>query len=121
MVGAGFDARIVARLNYRTKRVLGRGAFTYPVLKTLAEGPRSFDVELDGRRFEASWVILSFASRYGGSFVLTRDAGVGRDHLIAVVIDARSRLGIAGHALSLALGRLHGPDRRGRPASTSCR
>ena len=112
MVGAGFDARIVARLNYRTKRVLGRGAFTYPVLKTLTEGPRSFDIELDGRRFEASWVILTFASRYGGSFVLTRDTGVGHDHLIAVVIDARSRLGIAGHALSVALGRLTNPQTR---------
>jgi diacylglycerol kinase (ATP) len=112
MTGAGFDARIVARLNYRTKRVLGRGAFTYPVLKTLTEGPRSFDIELDGRRFEASWVILTFASRYGGSFVLTRDTGVGHDHLIAVVIDARSRLGIAGHALSLALGRLTNPQTR---------
>jgi diacylglycerol kinase family enzyme len=106
MAGAGFDARIVTRLNYRTKRVLGRGAYTYPVIKTLAEGARLFDVELDGRRFEASWVILSFASRYGGSFVLTKDACVGRDTLIAVVIEARSRFALAGHALSLALGRL---------------
>ncbi len=81
MAGAGFDARIVTRLNYRTKRVLGRGAYTYPVIKTLAEGARLFDVELDGRRFEASWVILSFASRYGGSFVLTKDAGVGARYL----------------------------------------
>jgi diacylglycerol kinase family enzyme len=112
MTGAGFDARIVARLNYRTKRVLGRGAFTYPVLKTLTERPRAFDIELDGRRFDASWVILTFASRYGGSFVLTRDTGVGHDHLIAVVIEARSRLGIAGHALSLALGRLTNPQTR---------
>jgi diacylglycerol kinase family enzyme len=112
MAGAGFDARIVARLNYRTKRTLGRGAYTYPVLKTLAEGPQFFDVELDGRRFEASWVILTFASRYGGSFVLTRDTGVGRGPLIAVVVEARSRFAIAGHALSLALGRLANPVTR---------
>jgi diacylglycerol kinase (ATP) len=112
MTGAGFDARIVAQLNYRTKRALGRGAYTYPVIKTFTEGPRSFDVELDGRRFEASWVILTFASRYGGSFVLTRDTRVGHDHLVAVVMDARSRLGIAGCAMALALGRLTHPQRR---------
>jgi diacylglycerol kinase family enzyme len=106
MVGAGFDARIVARLNYRSKRVLGRAAYGYPVLKTLAEGVRHFDVELDGRRFEASWLILSFASRYGGSFILTRETGVGHDSLIAVVIEARSRLAIARSTMSLALGRL---------------
>jgi diacylglycerol kinase family enzyme len=110
MVGAGFDARIVARLNYRTKRALGRGAYGYPVLRTLAEGVQHFDVELDGRRFEASWVILSFASRYGGSFVLTRETGVGRDSLIAIVIEARSRFAIATRAVSMALGRLGNPQ-----------
>jgi diacylglycerol kinase family enzyme len=112
MTGAGFDARIVRRLNYRTKRVLGRGAYTYPVLKTLAEGAHVFDVDLDGRRFEASWIILTFASRYGGSFVLTRDTGVGRESLTAVVVEARSRFAIARSALSLALGRLAVPDMR---------
>ena len=112
MLGAGFDARVVARLNYRTKRTFGRGAYTYPVLKTLAEGPRVFDVELDGRRFEASWVILSFASRYGSSFVLTRDAGFGGDVLVAVVMEARSSFGIVGCAMSLALGWLAKPETR---------
>ena len=110
MVGAGFDARIVARLNFRTKRALGRGAYGYPVLRTLAEGVQHFDVELDGRRFEASWLILSFASRYGGSFVLTRETGVGRDSLIAIVIEARSRFAIATRAVSMALGRLGNPQ-----------
>ena len=93
MTGAGFDARIVSRLNYRTKRAFGRGAYAYPILRTLAEGPQVFDVELDGRRFEASWVILSFASRYGGSFMLTRDTGVGCNRLIAVVVEARLAFG----------------------------
>lgn len=106
MVGAGFDARIVARLNYRAKRVLGRGAYGYPVLRTLAEGVRHFDVDLDGRRFEASWLILSFASRYGGSFMLTRETSVGLDGMIAVVVEARSRFAIARSAVSMALGRL---------------
>jgi len=112
MVGAGFDARIVARLNYRTKRVLGRAAYGYPVIKTLAEGTRNFDVELDGRRLEASWLILTLASRYGGSFVLTRETRVGHDSLIAVVVEARSRTAIARSAIALALGRLGNPETR---------
>ncbi|HVZ04124.1 diacylglycerol/lipid kinase family protein [Hyphomicrobium sp.] len=110
MVGAGFDARVVSRLNYRTKRALGRTAYTYPVLKTLAEGPRFFDVDLDGRAFEASWLILTFASRYGGSFVLTRETSIGGDRLIAVVIEARSRFALAAHALALGRGTLGDPS-----------
>jgi diacylglycerol kinase family enzyme len=112
MVGAGFDARIVECLNYRTKRALGRGAYFYPVLKALAEGPRFFDVELDGQRFDASWIILTFASRYGGSFTLTRDTGVGHDQLLAVVFQAGSRFAITHNAISLALGRLARPETR---------
>jgi len=112
MVGAGFDAHIVGRLNYRTKRVLGRGAYTVPVLRTLAERPRIFDVDLDGRHFEASWLILAFANRYAGSFRLSRDGGVGGDQLIAVVIEARSRTAMVSHVLSLALGRLVNPETR---------
>ena len=75
-VGAGFDARIVAKLNYRTKRTFGRGAYVYPVLKTLAEGPR-FRCRARRPRFEASWVILSFATRYGSLFRLPRKPGWG--------------------------------------------
>lgn len=110
MVGAGFDARIVARLNYRTKRVLGRSAYAFPVIKTLSEGVRHFDVELDGRRFEASWLILTFASRYGGSFVLTRETRVGQGRLIAIVIEGGSRSAIAKAAIALARGRLGHPE-----------
>jgi diacylglycerol kinase family enzyme len=92
--------------------VLGRAAYAFPILRTLAEGSRLFDVELDGRRFDASWVILSFASRYGGSFTLTRETAVGHDRLMAIVIQARSRFGLAGAASSLALGRLASENSR---------
>ncbi|SFV33952.1 diacylglycerol/lipid kinase family protein [Hyphomicrobium facile] len=112
MLGAGFDARVVAKLSYRTKRAFGRGAYVYPVIRTFAEAHPVFDVELDGRRFEASWVILSFATRYGSLFTLAPDAGVGRDTLIAVVMEAGSRRAIGANLLSLALGWLARPETR---------
>jgi diacylglycerol kinase (ATP) len=112
MLGAGFDARVVSKLNYRTKRAFGRGAYVYPVIKTLAEGPRIFDVELDGRRFDASWAILSFSTRYGSLFKLAPDAGVGRDTLMAVVMEAGSRLAMATNAFSLAMGWVAHPETR---------
>ncbi|WP_291159073.1 diacylglycerol kinase family protein [Hyphomicrobium sp.] len=112
MLGAGFDARVVAKLSYRTKRAFGRGAYVYPVIKTFAEAHPVFDVELDGRRFEASWVILSFAIRYGSVFTLAPDAGVGRDTLVAVVMEAGTRRAIGANLLSLALGWLARPETR---------
>lgn len=112
MLGAGFDARVVSKLSYRTKRVFGRGAYVYPVISALAGAHPIFDVELDGRRFDASWVILSFATRYGSLFTLAPDAGLGRDTLIAVVMEAGSRRAIGANLLSLALGWLARPDTR---------
>lgn len=112
MLGAGFDARVVAKLSYRTKRAFGRGAYVYPVLKTLVEGPRRFDVELDGRRFEASWAILSFASRYASVFELAPEAGLGRDRLMAVVMEAGTRLETAANLISLAFGWIARPETR---------
>jgi diacylglycerol kinase family enzyme len=112
MLGAGFDASVIGKLNYRTKRAFGRGAYLYPVIKTLAEGPTVFDIELDGQRFDASWAILSFSTRYGSLFKLAPEAGIGRDTLTAVVMEAGSRLATAANLLSLALGWLARPDMR---------
>jgi diacylglycerol kinase (ATP) len=112
MLGAGFDARVIAKLNYRSKRAWGRGAYVYPVLRTLAEAPRRFDVELDGRRFEASWAILSFATRYASMFELAPDAGVGSDRMMAVVMEAGTRIETATNLVSLAFGWIARPETR---------
>ncbi|MEQ1670508.1 MAG: diacylglycerol kinase family protein, partial [Hyphomicrobium sp.] len=109
MVGAGYDARIVNGLNYKTKRLIARAAYTAPVLKTLAHGAERFDVDVDGRRFEASWVIVTRASHYGGSFTLTRATQMGADPMIAIVIDAKSRFALLHASTALGLGRLGDP------------
>ncbi|MBX9684059.1 MAG: diacylglycerol kinase [Hyphomicrobium sp.] len=112
MVGAGFDGRVVAALNYRSKRIFGRAAYSVPVLRALGHGAEAFDVVLDGERFEASWIIVTRASHYGGQFVLTRDTGVGRAPLIAIIIAARTRLELIAAALALPLGRMIDASKR---------
>jgi diacylglycerol kinase (ATP) len=114
MVGAGFDAAIVNGLNYTTKRLLARAAYTAPVTKTLLRGASLFDVSVDGRSFNASWVIITRASHYGGSFVLTRDTQLGANDMIAIIIDAQSRAGLIAASTALSLGRLVTPASRPR-------
>jgi diacylglycerol kinase (ATP) len=114
MAGAGFDARIVQGLNYTTKRMFARAAYTVPVTKTLLRGPEFFDVDVDGRAFEASWVIVTRASHYGGSFVLTRDTQLGGNDMIAILFDAKSRTALLKASAGLALGRHVRPETRGR-------
>jgi diacylglycerol kinase (ATP) len=114
MVGAGHDARIVQALNFKTKRILGRAAYTGPVLKALAHSPERFDVDVDGQRFAASWVIVTRVSRYGGSFVVTRDTQLGAGAMIAILIDAKTRVQLVAASAALALGQIADPARRPR-------
>ena len=112
MCGAGFDGRIVGNLNYRAKRILGRAAYSFPVTKALAAGAEAFDVDVDGRSHESSWVIVSNASRYGGAFTLTRDTQLGARRMIATIVEARSRRQLLATSVALALGRLADPATR---------
>lgn len=111
MAGAGFDGSIVAALDYRSKRLLGRAAYTIPVFKTLVPRPVMFDAEIDGHSFEASWVIVTNASRYGGSFTLTGETHLGDGHLVAIIVTGRTRRALLAAALALAAGRLGDPRR----------
>ena len=109
MAGAGFDAHAVQALNYNVKRVLARAAYAVPLVKALQRGRWLFDVDVDGRAFNANWVIVTRASHYGGAFVLTRDTQLGTLDMIAVVIEAATLPALAAAATSLALGRLSNP------------
>ncbi|MFN0217909.1 MAG: diacylglycerol/lipid kinase family protein [Hyphomicrobium sp.] len=112
MVGAGFDGRIIAGLNYNAKRLMGRAAFAPPVIKALVKGAQAFDVVVDGAEMSASWIIVARASRYGGSFVLSNETRLGVPEMIAVVIAAETRLQLAAACLALAHGRLADPVAR---------
>jgi diacylglycerol kinase family enzyme len=112
MAGAGHDARIVHGLNYKTKRMFGRAAYTQPVLKALIHRPEMFDVDVDGRCFSASWVIVTRASHYGGSFIVTRETQLGASPMIAVIVDAKTRTQLLAASAALALGWIANPVRR---------
>lgn len=112
MAGAGFDGRIVGALNQRTKRLLGRLAYGGPITRTLWAGPDRLDVAIDGAApVTASWAIVTNASRYGGSFVLTRQTTLAQPGLVAVLVTGKGRLALLGASLALATGRLAHADR----------
>ena len=106
MAGAGFDGRVVALLNQKSKRVFGRLAYATPVLKTLGAGVFDLDVDVDGVSHSASWVIVTNAAHYGGSFRLTRDTQLGAGQLVAVIVTGTARRDLLAASMALGLGRL---------------
>lgn len=107
MCGAGFDAQVLLRLSVKLKQRVGRAAFSGPTLQTLVlDPPRPFDVDIDGRRHRASWVVVANARTYGGSFIIAPAASLLEDGLHAVVFKATTRTGRIIELLSLATGRI---------------
>lgn len=118
MAGAGFDARVAARLNRRLQNRLGSLAYVPPVTAAILGAPDRLRVTVDGLEHEAGWVVVSNARHYAGAFELVRGTDVLEPGLHAVLFPPRGRTALVGGLLSLAVGRLH---RRRDVAIIPCR
>ncbi len=112
MAGVGFDGRTVAALEQRLKRRLGRAAYTHAVLNAFSAPLDELVVEVDGRPYAANWLIVTNARHYGGSFILAPRASIFAPGLDAILVRARSRVGLLTQMLRLARGRLTDADNR---------
>jgi diacylglycerol kinase family enzyme len=107
MAGAGFDGAVVGALNMALKQRLGQAAYVIPALRALAQFKPDLAVSIDGGEPRpAAWVVVTRAQHYGGSFTLTRRAGLRTPDLVAVLFRPRNRMQFVGQLLALAAGRL---------------
>ncbi len=106
MCGVGFDGEIVSRAPEHLKRHLGQLAFCWPTMRALATPPRLFEVMIEGRVHEASWLIVANASRYAGRFVLTRATDVRTPGFSVALSRALGRHQRIAEMMALAAGRL---------------
>jgi diacylglycerol kinase (ATP) len=106
MVGAGFDARVVAALDQRLKSRLGRVAYAGPLLGAIMRPADTLIVTVDGRRHVATWAVIANARHYGGRFVLAPRTGILQRGLEAILFKTRSRALLFSHLMSLAAGQL---------------
>ena len=116
MAGAGFDAEVVAGVSQPLKRKLGKGAYVW---ETLRQGFRydfpELTLSVDGDPATARSLIVARARHYGGSFVLSRDAGLETEGLQAFLFEEGGPLAVLRYSLGLMLGRLErtrGVERR---------
>ncbi len=107
MAGVGFDGEIIAALNLELKRRIGKAAYVWPTLKALVRRPCSFEVGVDDDVHTASWVVVTKAGRYAGSFLISREASVRKFELFAVLFRATSRSGRLLEMIALVLGQHH--------------
>jgi len=107
MAGAGFDGAAVRAVNPALKRAIGRLAYGWAGLATLARGDGG-RVRLvgGGESVEADWAVVSNGRHYGGAYVLAPQASIFVPRLTAVAVANGARLGMVGPLLRLGLGHL---------------
>ena len=93
MAGVGLDASVVKRVRPRLKRRVGEAAFWVSGLSHLASWePVPFHVEIDGRKFPATFAAVGRAAHYGGELSITPRARLDAPEFEVCLINSRSRL-----------------------------
>lgn len=107
MLGAGFDAEVVARLDPGLKRRLGQGAYVWQAVRELSRyrHPR-LRVVFEGGEATAGSVIVSNGRRYAGRHLLAPAAEIGRAGFEVVLIDGADAWATAACGAALPLGLL---------------
>lgn len=108
MSGIGFDAAVVARIDPRLKRRLGRLAFAWTILGGLARHrPSEFAIGIDGVPYRAGAAVIAKTRFYAGRFVLAPAASAA-DPLFHVVLFAPGpRRAVLRYLAAMALGRAY--------------
>lgn len=109
MVSAGFDARVVARVDTVSKRFLGAGAYVVAAFKEMWRGGARCHVTVDGKdgeTHEAATVIIAKARHYGGGFVLVPQARLEEPKLHVVCLAGSGAWNTLRYGLALLRGRL---------------
>ena len=107
MAGIGFDAEVVAHLNLKLKRKIGKGAYALGSLAQLARHERRlFDARIDGTLERPASLVVARAHFYGGRFVLAPDARLDQAVLHTVLFPGASRLAALRYMGAVVTGTL---------------
>ncbi|MBV9862616.1 MAG: YegS/Rv2252/BmrU family lipid kinase [Alphaproteobacteria bacterium] len=107
MAGSGFDAQIVAAVDSRLKRRIGKLAFIWAILMRLARYRGcELTVSVDGVPHRAVSAIVAKSRYYAGNFVIAPEARLDAPVLHVVLFQHGRRLAALRYLLALPLGRL---------------
>ena len=107
MVGAGFDAHVVAGVDTDLKRRFGKGAYVWRSLVEMARyRNRRYRVVIDGKPHDAASAVVSNGRFYGGAFVVAPAADLRRPILSVCLFERGGRLQVMRYGAALVTGRL---------------
>ncbi|WP_366555019.1 diacylglycerol/lipid kinase family protein [Aquibaculum sediminis] len=107
MAGVGFDAQVVADVDLRLKRRLGKLAYVLKTLQLLRRYPfPRYDLLCDGQRIAAASAVVANGRYYGGRLLMAPAADLTRPDFQVVVFTRSGRLQVLRYGAALLFGLL---------------
>jgi diacylglycerol kinase (ATP) len=108
MVGAGFDARVVDRVDPRLKRRIGRWAYGWEILRQLIfHAPHRYQVRIgEAEPIDVASVVIAKGRFYGGPYELAPAASVRKGGLQVCLFERGGRLNALLYLVGLGTGRI---------------
>jgi len=106
MAGIGVDASVVAAVNPRLKRTLGKGAFWLAGLQRFLQGQfPEFELRINGEIHRGTFALVARARNYGGPFSIVPRADLDSDKLHVCLFERSGRWPYLRYLLVTVLGR----------------
>jgi diacylglycerol kinase family enzyme len=87
MAGAGLDAHIVANLNLKLKRLLGKGAYWSAGFGSLTRRLEELDAANGSHRARCSFALASRVRNYGGDLEIALGASLLKEHFEVMLFE----------------------------------
>ena len=111
MAGVGFDARVVAGVTTRFKRLAGKGAYVWrSTVELVRYRDADYAVEVDGTGYHAASVVVANGRYYGGPFMIAPEADLCADSFEVCLFERGGRLNAIRYAIGLVIHRIHRMD-----------
>jgi YegS/Rv2252/BmrU family lipid kinase len=108
MAGIGLDAHIVYNVNAAIKARLGKLAYWVAGWSLLGKRLGQFTVETGGKRYQASFALISKVRNYGGDFEIARSVNLLDDEFELVLLEGSNTLRYVKYFAGMALNTLAG-------------
>lgn len=104
MAGAGLDAQIVCNVDLDLKAAVGKLAYYVGGFGQVFRPLTEFEVNVDGKKFEASFALISRVRNYGGDLEIARGASLLRDDFEVVLFRGKQSYQYLPYLVGVALG-----------------
>ncbi len=104
MAGAGLDAEIVCNVDLDLKAAIGKLAYYIGGFGQVFRPLTEFEVNVDGKTFQASFALISRVKNYGGDLEIAKGASLLRDDFEVVLFRGKQSYQYLPYLVGVALG-----------------